>query len=101
MELIAPDYLEREVFCCGPTPYMSAVKRMLEAVGFDMKNYHEESFGATPPEAKADAVEHAELRPMRRKWTRPTSTWWSSSAATRAFAWPRARPCMRRRPRSA
>jgi ferredoxin len=33
---------------------------MLEAVGFDMKNYHEESFGATPPEAKADAVEHAE-----------------------------------------
>ncbi|WP_313365345.1 2Fe-2S iron-sulfur cluster-binding protein, partial [Pseudomonas sp.] len=48
------------VFCCGPTPYMTAVKRMLEAVGFDMKNYHEESFGATPPEAKADAVEHAE-----------------------------------------
>ncbi|CRI59547.1 ferredoxin-NADP reductase [Pseudomonas sp. 2848] len=60
MELIAPDYLERTIFCCGPTPYMSAVKRMLEAVGFDMKNYHEESFGATPPEAKADAVEHAE-----------------------------------------
>lgn len=60
MELIAPDYMERTVFCCGPTPYMTAVKRMLEAVGFDMKNYHEESFGATPAEAKADAVEHAE-----------------------------------------
>ena len=60
MELIAPDYMERVVFCCGPTPYMNAVKRMLEAVGFDMRNYHEESFGATPAEAKADAVEHAE-----------------------------------------
>ena len=26
LELMAPDFLEREVFCCGPTPYMSAVK---------------------------------------------------------------------------
>jgi ferredoxin len=25
-----------------------------------MAQYHEESFGATPPEARADAVEHAE-----------------------------------------
>jgi len=60
LELMAPDFLEREVFCCGPTPYMNAVKRMLEATGFDMSRYHEESFGATPPEARADAVEHAE-----------------------------------------
>jgi ferredoxin-NADP reductase len=56
---MAPDFMEREVFCCGPTPYMNAVKRMLEAVGFDMSRYHEESFGATPPEARADAVEQA------------------------------------------
>src|SRR5690606_37460531 len=28
--------------------------------GYDMQRYHEESFGATPPEAKADAVENAE-----------------------------------------
>ena len=60
LELMAPDFIEREVFCCGPTPYMNAVKRMLEAVGFDMSRYHEESFGATPPEARADAVEQAE-----------------------------------------
>ncbi|MCU1749282.1 glycine-betaine demethylase subunit GbcB [Pseudomonas sp. 6D_7.1_Bac1] len=60
LELMAPDFLEREVFCCGPTPYMHAVKRLLEAAGFDMSRYHEESFGATPPEARADAVEHAE-----------------------------------------
>jgi len=60
LELMAPDFLEREVFCCGPTPYMSAIKRLLEAAGFDMARYHEESFGATPAEARADAVEHAE-----------------------------------------
>jgi glycine betaine catabolism B len=61
LELMAPDFMEREVFCCGPTPYMNAVKRMLEAVGFDMARYHEESFGATPAEARADAVEQAEI----------------------------------------
>jgi ferredoxin-NADP reductase len=60
LELMVPDFLEREVFCCGPTPYMNAVKRLLENAGFDMKRYHEESFGATPPEARADAVEQAE-----------------------------------------
>lgn len=60
LELIAPDFMQREVFCCGPTPYMSAVKRLLEANGFDMQRYHEESFGATPAEARADALEHAE-----------------------------------------
>ncbi|MBK5398926.1 glycine-betaine demethylase subunit GbcB [Pseudomonas sp. TH39(2020)] len=61
LELMAPDFMEREVFCCGPTPYMNAVKRMLDAVGFDMSRYHEESFGATPAEARADAVEQAEI----------------------------------------
>jgi ferredoxin-NADP reductase len=60
LELMVPDFLEREVFCCGPTPYMTAVKRLLEAAGYDMSRYHEESFGATPPEARADAVEQAE-----------------------------------------
>ena len=60
LELMAPDFMEREVFCCGPTPYMNAVKRLLESNGFDMSRYHEESFGATPPEARADAVEQAE-----------------------------------------
>ena len=27
--LMAPDYLEREVFCCGPEPFMLAVREML------------------------------------------------------------------------
>ena len=59
LELIAPDFMEREVFCCGPTPYMNAVRRLLEANGFDMKRYHEEAFGPTPEEVREEAQEHA------------------------------------------
>lgn len=52
--LMAPDYLEREVFCCGPEPFMQAVRDMLVALGFDMDHYHQESFGA-PIETEAQA----------------------------------------------
>jgi glycine betaine catabolism B len=44
LQLLAPDLAERVVFCCGPAPYMAAVRRMLDVAGFDMRNYHEESF---------------------------------------------------------
>ena len=44
LQLLAPDLAERVVFCCGPAPYMAAVRRMLDVTGFDMRNYHEESF---------------------------------------------------------
>ena len=44
LQLVAPDLAERVVFCCGPAPYMAAVRRMLGEAGFDMQNYHEESF---------------------------------------------------------
>ena len=60
MELIAPDYLEREIFCCGPTPYMNAIKNLLKMTGFDMNHYHEESFGATPIEVKEEVLELVE-----------------------------------------
>lgn len=51
--LIASDYLEREVYCCGPAPFMDAVREMLIALGFDMDHYHQESFAA-PVETEAD-----------------------------------------------
>lgn len=44
LQLVAHDLTERTVFCCGPAPYMAAVRRMLDEAGFDMQNYHEESF---------------------------------------------------------
>jgi ferredoxin-NADP reductase len=51
---IAPDFLEREVFTCGPAPYMAVVRRMLSDAGLDMDRYHEESFTFETPTAQAD-----------------------------------------------
>jgi glycine betaine catabolism B len=44
LKLIAPDFLEREIFTCGPAPYMQAVRNLLDEGGFDRRHYHEESF---------------------------------------------------------
>lgn len=60
LNMICPDFLEREVFCCGPEPYMRAVREILKANGFDMKRYHEESFGEIPAVAEEQAIEQAE-----------------------------------------
>jgi stachydrine N-demethylase, reductase component len=60
--LIANDYLEREVYCCGPEPFMAAVREMLIALGYDMQRYHQESFVA-PVATEADAVEPDDVVP--------------------------------------
>jgi glycine betaine catabolism B len=44
LSLIAPDFREREVFSCGPGPYMTSVRAILAQAGFDMAHYHQESF---------------------------------------------------------
>lgn len=60
--LMAPDYLEREVFCCGPEPFMQAVREMLVSLGYDMAHYHQESFGA-PVATEAEAPVHDDVSP--------------------------------------
>lgn len=59
LPLLSPDFHEREVFCCGPDPFMRAVRGMLEAAGFDMARYHQESFGAPPAEAQPPLITEA------------------------------------------
>ena len=44
LKQVAPDFAQREIFTCGPSPYMAAVRVMLANAGFDMQHYHEESF---------------------------------------------------------
>ncbi len=44
--LMVPDFMGREIFCCGPDPFMKAVSTIVRAEGFDMGHYHQESFGA-------------------------------------------------------
>lgn len=67
LQNIAPDFLKREVFTCGPTPYMAAVRSLLQGAGFDMNHYHEESFSfetlsaslAQAPEEESACTEQA------------------------------------------
>jgi glycine betaine monooxygenase B len=40
----APDLVDREVFTCGPAPYMAAVRDLLARAGADPERCHEESF---------------------------------------------------------
>src|SRR5690606_34927006 len=56
LPLLAPDFREREVFCCGPEPFMRAVREMLAAAGFDMNCYHQESFGVPSVEAMPELL---------------------------------------------
>ena len=53
---LVPDLAAREVYCCGPSPYMAAVRGGLAASGFAMARYHEESFSFDPPELCAPAA---------------------------------------------
>ncbi len=41
---IAPDFAAREVFTCGPAPYMAAARALLAEGGADPAKYHQESF---------------------------------------------------------
>ncbi|MCT4541632.1 hybrid-cluster NAD(P)-dependent oxidoreductase [Pseudomonas aeruginosa] len=54
--LLAPDFMDRTVFCCGPEPFMAAVRSMLEASGFDMGRYHQESFSPAAPVTVGESV---------------------------------------------
>jgi ferredoxin len=56
LALAVPDYAARTVFVCGPPPYMRAVKALLEKLGFNMAQYHEESFEFAAPEAAAPVL---------------------------------------------
>jgi ferredoxin-NADP reductase len=50
LDAICADAAEREVFCCGPAPFMKATREAVEARAGSLAHYHEESF---QPEAPA------------------------------------------------
>jgi ferredoxin-NADP reductase len=56
-----PDFMDREIFVCGPKPYMDAVQALLRQAGFDMARHHQESFDfGELPEAEQAAATDAE-----------------------------------------
>jgi len=64
--LLAPDFLDRTVFCCGPEPFMATVRDALKGAGFDMGRYHEESFQpVAPPLPSTSGGEIGEIAPAR------------------------------------
>ncbi|MDB6177711.1 2Fe-2S iron-sulfur cluster-binding protein [Paracoccus sp. Z330] len=58
--LMAPDFLERQVYCCGPEPFMQSVREALAGFGFDMQGYHQESFVAPQQQAPVDLLADAD-----------------------------------------
>jgi glycine betaine catabolism B len=60
ISLLSPDFLDRTIFCCGPEPFMAAVRSALEGAGFDMARYHQESFQPAVPTVEVEAVALAE-----------------------------------------
>lgn len=58
---VAPDLRHREVFTCGPPPFMAAVRDLLEGEGGDPRRAHEESFvlEETTPAAPAGPADTA------------------------------------------
>lgn len=63
--LMAPDYLERDVYCCGPESFMQSVRDMLHALGYDMERYSQETFHA-PVMTEADAPEIDDVFPQEK-----------------------------------
>ena len=54
--LMCNDYLDRDVYCCGPESFMNAVREILISLGYDMTRYHQESFH-TPAESVSEITE--------------------------------------------
>jgi ferredoxin-NADP reductase len=79
LSLIAPDFREREVFVCGPTGFMDAVRTMLADAGFDMSRHHEESFvfaalSAAEQEQAEDEAPPSAIRAHKVEFTRSKRT---------------------------
>jgi ferredoxin-NADP reductase len=46
IQMIAPDFMDRHLFMCGPEPFMDSVRQVMQGLGFNMNNFHMESFGS-------------------------------------------------------
>ena len=58
---LVPDFVDREIYCCGPEPYMINAKKILESNDFDMSSYHQESFDIESSTAQKNMAINHEL----------------------------------------
>lgn len=54
LERLVPDLHEREIFMCGPPPYLESVHGLLHEAGIDLGRVHRESFVLGSPGAPTD-----------------------------------------------
>jgi 3-phenylpropionate/trans-cinnamate dioxygenase ferredoxin reductase subunit len=52
LKVAVPDLERRTVMCCGPAPFMSAVRQLSRALGVEPERYVEESFDAAASEGE-------------------------------------------------
>jgi 3-phenylpropionate/trans-cinnamate dioxygenase ferredoxin reductase subunit len=55
LQVAVPDLDRRTVMCCGPAPFMSAVRQLSRALGVASERYFEESFDAAVSDEPASA----------------------------------------------
>jgi ferredoxin-NADP reductase len=55
---MAPDFTQREILTCGPSPFMAAVRQIVQEGGANPGRYHQESFNFT------ELTETASEQPM-------------------------------------
>lgn len=83
-----PDYVEREVFTCGPAGYMSAARGLLREGGHNPARYHQESFdiaaGVAPEPAAPE--NHTPRETFTVKLSRSSKTFAMSASETVLFA---------------
>jgi glycine betaine catabolism B len=91
LRYFAPDFLEREVYICGPAPYMDMVKSLLDRAGFPAHRFHQESFGSA-------SVAPAAATPASTSTPPPVPT---QSAPPAAAAAPAPKPATQATPRPA
>jgi ferredoxin-NADP reductase len=53
---IVPDFLQRDVYTCGPAPFMAAIQGLLKTAGYAMARYRQESFSFEPVTASQNPV---------------------------------------------
>lgn len=63
LSTIAPDFSDRNVYVCGPNPFMEAAKSLLQSFNFPMENYYEESFGGKKKQKQRSVASATALSP--------------------------------------
>ena len=66
-EILIPDNRGRTIFICGPSPYMDAVEHLAESMGFDMSQFHKESFTPVIEEELPATVQYQLSVPLHNK----------------------------------